>query len=132
MLARQETVEEFSSIDNIVDLLDIEMGSYDLDCSRFEELAEKYLEEFPRLITGCVDSSSINKEEIDLVILTGGHSQWYFVKEMLSDSTKVDLPKIRQNPDRVIPITRPQETVALGMVYRPLSVEFQKEPESEE
>lgn len=33
---------------------------------------------------------------------------------MLTDSTKVDLPKICQNPNRVIPIIRPQETVALG------------------
>ncbi len=135
-LARDATVEEFSSIDNIVDLLDIDMKPYDLDRSRFEKLAEKYLAEFPRLIAGCIDSSGISKKEIDLVILTGGHSQWYFVKKMLcekpavngipTDNTKIDLPKIRQNPDRVIPIIRPQETVALGMIYKPLSAEFQK------
>lgn len=130
-LARSETVEEFSSIDNIVDLLDIDMEPYNLGRSRFEELAEEYLAEFPGLIAGCIDSSGISKEDIDLVILTGGHSQWYFVKEMLTNREKVDLPKIRQNPDRVIPITRPQETVALGMVYRPLSAEFQKEPKQD-
>ena len=131
-LARHETVTEFTSIDRIVDILDIDMEPYELDRSRFEKLAEKYLEGFPRLIADCIENSKISKEDIDLVILTGGHSQWYFVKEMLTNNTKVDLPKIRQNSDRVVPITRPHETVALGMIYRPLSVQFQPEPDMEE
>lgn len=128
-LEQNETVEEFSNIDNIVEFLDIEMEPYDLDRGRFEKLAEEYLEEFPRLIAGCIDDSEIQKETIDLVILTGGHSKWYFVNEMLTDKGKIDLPKIRENSERLIPVTRPQETVALGMIYRPLSAEFQKEPE---
>ena len=50
---------------------------------------------------------------IELVLLTGGHSQWYFVKEMLTGRMPEIcgelLPKIAENPERVIPVTRPQD-----------------------
>lgn len=126
-LSRNETVEEFSSVDNIADLLDIEMEPYDLDRKKFESYAQGYLPKLPKLIQGCIEESGLDSDKIELVILTGGHSQWYFVKEMLTDPGKINLPLIRKDPKRLIQITRPQETVALGMVYKPLSADIKAE-----
>lgn len=62
--------------------------------------------------------------KVDLVLLTGGHSQWYFVAEQLtgrlSQCGEIELDKIQKDPGRIIPVPRPQETVALGLVYNPL------------
>ena len=126
-LSRNETVEEFSSVDNIADLLDIEMEPYDLDRKKFESYAKGYLPKLPKLIQGCIKESGLDSSKIELVILTGGHSQWYFVKEMLTDPGKINLPLIRKDPKRLIQMTRPQETVALGMVYKPLSADIKAE-----
>jgi len=37
---------------------------------------------------------------------------------------EIDLPNIKGSPSRVIPITRPQETVALGLAFSQMKVEF--------
>ena len=71
-------------------------------------------------------------QAIDLVILTGGHSQWYFITEMLEGKRpefgSLDLPKIRANPARIFVNGKPQETVAVGMAYEPLRVIAQSIP----
>ena len=61
----------------------------------------------------------------DRVILTGGHSQWYFVKEILTGRLPAVcgslLPQITEDPNRILSVARPQETVALGLVYAPMA-----------
>ena len=122
-LARNERVEGFADLDLITELLDLEMEPYGLTRSVFEENAAEYLKKFPELVNGCVNAAGAAARDIELVLLTGGHSQWYFVKEMLTGRMPEIcgelLPKIAENPERVIPVTRPQETVALGLVYTP-------------
>ena len=110
------------------------MEPYGLTRSVFEENAAEYLKKFPELVNGCVNAAGAAARDIELVLLTGGHSQWYFVKEMLTGRMPEIcgelLPKIAENPERVIPVTRPQETVALGLVYTPLSAELKPDGKS--
>ena len=110
-------------LENIVDELDEEPDT-DLNRSSFEALLKDYLPQFPELVKGALEKAKLPASDIDLVLLTGGHSQWYFVQAMLSGKMAqfgtVDLPRIKADYARIIPITRPQETVALGLVYSPM------------
>lgn len=68
-------------------------------------------------------------EDIDLLIITGGHSQWYCVREMCLGHPFAGLPainfkKIIENPNRLLAEARPQETVANGLVFRDLSFDI--------
>lgn len=73
-------------------------------------------------------------DRVDLVILTGGHSQWYFVRDILTGRLSrigdVGLDNIQDNPERIISISLPQETVALGLAYQGLSVQPQEPQKS--
>lgn len=104
----------------------------------FERACTEYLKNFAVLVNGSLaHTQSIVPEfpggqAIDLVILTGGHSQWYFITEMLEGKRpefgSLDLPKIRANPARIFVNGKPQETVAVGMAYEPLRVIAQSIP----
>lgn len=129
-LQKGETVNEFSALENITEMLEIGMEPIRLDRKAFEACAEAYLRQFPELVGGCVKEAKkkvpdFNGNDIDLVILTGGHSQWYFVREMLAGNMpgfgRLGLGKIEAEPERVVSITRPQETVALGLAFSPIS-----------
>ena len=119
-LRKKESVEEFSALDEITDLLGVDV-SYSVNRKNFETAATEYLQEFPKLINDCLKNGNLTGNDVDLVILTGGHSQWYFVQEMLQGKMNqfgdITLAKIQKDNDRVIPISLPQETVALGLVY---------------
>lgn len=64
---------------------------------------------------------SIN--DIDMVILTGGHSQWYFVNEFLAgnqlvpDGRDISPNAIKTQRSNLLQLSNPSETVALGLVY---------------
>ena len=134
VLENNGTVDQFYTLDDLAEMLDIEMKPYSLDRFAFEACASNYLKQFPELIKGCLESAGIIGEEVDLVVLTGGHSQWYFAKEIIAGKmpniSPVLLPKAAQNNSRIIQVSHPQETAALGMVFSPLTVNFEnKEPE---
>lgn len=123
-LRHNDSVREFEVLDSYVEMMGIDMDAYCLDRSSFEACMGDYLKQLPTLIKGCISNSGISGRNVDLVIVTGGHSQWYFVEDILAGRMpqlgKVDLPRIQENPARIIPIARPQETVALGLVYSPV------------
>lgn len=125
-LDRNDSVTDFEPLDNQIEDNDIDMEEYCLDRASFEKCLEVYLKQLPKLINGCIDNSEIKASDMDLVIVTGGHGQWYFVNEMLAGKMpkfgKLELAKLKANPSRIISIARPQETVALGMVYSPMQV----------
>lgn len=135
-LVAGDTVESFADLDMITELLDQEMLPYHLNRRSFEECAREYLKQFPKLVKGCVTDAGIEPGEVELVVLTGGHSQWYFVKELLAgrspESGDALLPQIAEGPERVIPVSRPQETVALGLVYTPMKAAFTRVPVDKE
>jgi len=60
-----------------------EQPDTDLDRERFERLLAAYLPEFPALVEGAMKKANLTGADIDMVLLTGGHSRWYFVKDQL-------------------------------------------------
>lgn len=106
---------------------------------QFEKEFSEYLESFVALINGCIDDTKENISEfsgmkdIELVILTGGHSQWYFVRDILDGTIKTigntEVPPMIKDKDRIFSLPRPQETVSLGLVYSPMRLELNSEEE---
>ena len=125
-LKKDETVHEFSELDMIADLLGIETEDYALNRMVFETIGNDYLLKLPELVNGCLTNAGVQGKDIDLVILTGGHSQWYFAQEMLAGRMKqfgdMGLSAIEADPARIITIPLPQETVALGLVFSPMEI----------
>lgn len=95
-----------------------------VDREQFQLLFRGYLDRWITLIetllqhTTATDSSAAG-EQVDLVILTGGHSQWYWVDDlltgMLPGCAAPALERVRKDPARIFRSGHPQETVARGM-----------------
>lgn len=110
-----------------------------LDRTAFGEILADYLPAFPTLVNELLEHAVARGkisggEEVDLVILTGGHSQWYFVQEILrglwvpglpgspETGSGVRLPKIQAQPERVLTTPLPQQTVARGLALAGMPV----------
>lgn len=129
-LTRKEAIDSCSVIDGIYMMMGMMPPPFPtLDRAAFQRLMGDYLRQFPELINGCLSHAAaslpgFSGKDVDLVVLTGGHSQWYFVKDMLSgaltDLGAIDLPKLRSDPERMLRMARPQETVSQGLVLSPL------------
>lgn len=140
-LGKNESVTTFNRIDSILyQFYQSGLEPFTLDRKEFEGYAEEYLAKFAEMVNGsishCVkDGTLTGGNDIDLVILTGGHSQWYFVREMLSGrkiaGKTISLGKIEADQGRIIDISKPHETVALGLVYSKLEVEIKNEDEDD-
>ena len=93
----------------------------------FEALISDQLNDYTDLIRGCLDAAAEKDKEfaengLNMVILTGGHSAWYFARDIIdgTDSTRLQHPtlsKIHENKSRVFSMPNPQSTVALGLIY---------------
>lgn len=80
-----------------------------IDRGIFEQLLQNYLPQFPALVNGALKESGLSGSDIDIVLLTGGHSQWYFVEEYLQSKTSLSI-----KPDAIISFPKPQLVVAEG------------------
>lgn len=111
-------------VGSLTAMLNVDADFPPLSRSDFEDMFQDSLAQFVKLVDDCLEDADFPKEELDYIILTGGHSQWYFAREILSGSLtrfgNVRLPKISKDKDRIIQLSRPQETVALGLVYQGL------------
>lgn len=62
-------------------------------------------------------------EEVEMLVITGGHSQWYIVEDYLTGKKlTINLPKlnfslIQKDVQRLVKTEDPQETVAVGLCY---------------
>lgn len=92
----------------------------------FEEMIAEPLQGFTRLVTDCLDKAAqtdagFAENGLNAVILTGGHSAWYFVRELFNGDkgglSHPALERVRSNRDAVICLPNPQSTVALGLIY---------------
>ena len=109
------------------------------DREKFQQMLGSKLDEFKKLVLDCL-SVAVNQEPelfakgIDLVVLTGGHSSWYFTSELLDGTMPgIDHPtleKVQREKNRVLRLTNPQETVALGMVYSQLPFHIEKKDDT--
>lgn len=97
-----------------------------VDRKSFEAMLGELLETFPKMILDCAvelrsrDNGFDLFTETDLVILTGGNSAWYFIDEYLSgkrDSAvgKVGFTRLMEQPQRLLRMGKPQQTVAYGL-----------------
>ncbi len=109
------------------------------DRADFEKLIESGLNDYAALIKGCLDDAAKQDKSfksVDLVILTGGHSAWYFAKEMLSGGDHCiahpALSYVQEDKNRIIGLTNPQSTVSLGLIYSKLPLNMAKSPVREE
>jgi len=122
-LARGDTVDYFSVLDDRLEDMEIDVD-YSISRQTFEDFCQGYLRGLPELVSGCLRDAGVNGGDVDLAVLTGGHSQWYFGRDILSGTLErfedVGLKKIQADPGRIISIALPQETVALGLAYHPL------------
>lgn len=112
-------------IDTLTAMLNVDVEFPPLSRDMFEDMFKDYLSRFVEMINDCLDDAGFNHADLDYVILTGGHSQWYFTHEILDGSLlkfgSADLPKIHKDKNRVIKLSRPQETVSLGLVYQKMA-----------
>lgn len=119
-------------IDTLLAMLDINKEFPPISRNDFEDMLSGYISQFPKLIEGCLTDIDYDAEQLDYVILTGGHSQWYFTNEILECTlTRFGTPKllkIEEDSKRIIKLSRPQETVALGLVYQKIVIKHQDRP----
>lgn len=137
VLQSDKSVEDFGAANTLLQMLGTELEEFNLNRNEFEAFAADYLRNFPKLINDCLENGGISGDDIDMVIKTGGHSQWYFVDEMLTGRLnkfgEINISKIKSDPERIISVSLPQETVALGSVYSKISGSVGKrEPELSE
>jgi len=104
------------------------------DRKEFETFAKNGLQDYVSLIEGCLNKTvELDKEfsVLDMVLLTGGHSAWYFARDILTGAMPgwlehSALAMVRENPYRVFSLPNPQTTVSLGLVYSKLPVKLEK------
>lgn len=124
-LKKNGAVTYFTALDTCAEMMGIELDEYSLDRAALENCLEDYLRQLPLLVNACLYNVNVQGDVVDLVIVTGGHSQWYFVQEILAgrmaEYGHVNLEKMQEDPSRIVSITRPQETVALGLVFSPMN-----------
>lgn len=127
-LERREAVDFFAALQQIEIALDTDLIFETITRSKFEKLTENYLALLPRMISDLLSNAQVQAGDVDLVILTGGHSQWYFVREMLlgrmEQFNDIGFEKLKKDPERIFSLERPQETVALGLVYLPKNIQI--------
>jgi len=109
------------------------VGEYKMSRNKFENITETHWMNLYRLIENGMAKSKqeckIGTEDIDLIFLTGGHSQWYCVPNLFNGkgingtiglSTKhntLNFSKIINEEWRVLQGTNPQEIVARGLCW---------------
>ena len=95
-----------------------------IDRAVLESYCKDYIGRYAELIAGAMAHArqadpDFNAGNLSLVVLTGGHSQWYFAKDMLCCS----LPGyeggvgVRLSADQVVALRPPQHTVSSGLVF---------------
>lgn len=134
---KEKTISPVTKLDEKVDTLpsiigflsqvypeldEISSETYTIDRKVLEtKILNNYLYQFQDLINGALKDAKLKGDDIDLVICTGGHSQWYFVEQFLLDkpvgniANKLGLGKIKYDSWRLIKTPYPQQIVAYGL-----------------
>lgn len=92
-----------------------------------EKYCRDYISRYAELIVETMAHAQqvradFNAGDLALAVLTGGHSQWYFARDMLCCT----LPGyesgagVRLMPNQVVNLSQPQGTVSSGLVFSPM------------
>ena len=111
------------------------IGDYKMSTSKFEALTEAHWTNLYKLIKNGMakfkHECNVGAEDIDIIFLTGGHSQWYCVPKLfngkgingtiatgLSRQDSLNFTKISVDvQSRILQGENPQETVANGLCW---------------
>jgi len=86
-----------------------------LDREGFERVVGPYIAHFPRLVRAALKAMNVAPRQVSHVLLTGGHSRWYWVDECLAEI----FPHITKDNGRLLRHPEPEESVAKGLAYSP-------------
>jgi molecular chaperone DnaK (HSP70) len=85
-----------------------------LDRETFERITADYRSYFPRLVQAALEMAGVAADDISAIILTGGHSRWYFVEEAL----RHEFPHIGREDCTLLRHNHPEQSVARGLCYQ--------------
>lgn len=82
----------------------------------FEQIAGNYISYFEILVRGALAEAQLRPEQVAQLILTGGHSRWYFVERTLGRV----FPHLFVGHRTIFRHSHPEQSVARGLAYDPL------------
>jgi molecular chaperone DnaK (HSP70) len=108
--------EGATSFDNKI-LVGDRVHQVSLSRAEFEEVAAGYIRFFEVLVRGALEDGGMRADQVSHIILTGGHSRWYFVETTL----KSVFPHLFSGgPRAIFRHSHPEQSVARGLAYDPL------------
>lgn len=81
--------------------------------AEFEKIAGEYIGHFEVLLRGALAEAKLAPRQVTHLILTGGHSRWYFVDEALQRV----FPHLTTETRTVLRHPNPEQSVARGLAY---------------
>lgn len=81
--------------------------------AEFENIAGEYINHFEVLLRGALAEAKLAPRQVTYLILTGGHSRWYFVDEALQRV----LPHLSTEARTIMRHPHPEQSVARGLAY---------------
>ena len=96
----------------------------DIDRKVFEDLTKRHWRDWWNVVGGALSAAhrmiDVGPEDIDLLILTGGHSFWYCAEELflgksLGGIAPLPFAKLQAEPCRILTESNRSATVALGL-----------------
>jgi len=84
--------------------------------AEFEEFAVEYIEQFEKLLRGALAEARLAPRQVTHLMLTGGHSRWYFVDEAIGRV----FPHLSTENRTILRHKNPEQSVARGLAYVPL------------
>ncbi len=85
--------------------------------AEFEQVAANYIRYFEVLARGALQEAGLRPEQVAQLIVTGGHSRWYFVERTLGRV----FPHLFVGQRTVFRHSHPEQSVARGLAYSPLA-----------
>ncbi|HEU4752139.1 MAG TPA: Hsp70 family protein [Armatimonadota bacterium] len=87
-----------------------------LSRTEFEQFAGEYIEHFEVLLRGALEEARLAPRQVTYLVLTGGHSRWYFV----DDTLKRVMPHLSVREGTILRHANPEQSVARGLAYDPV------------
>lgn len=106
-----------------------------MDRRMFERMTGEHWKNWRALVAGAIarakDLTGIGPNDIDLLVLTGGHSAWYCVDELfagraLDGVEPLSFAKLKKDPGRVLCEVNRSATVANGLALDDMPLPFVK------